>query len=114
MNMNDEGITKIKQSKKSEANWGEKQNNEQRKTTGNRRIFKRRIQNPDMSTCWLNSCLQLILSGFDHSQLEFHFQSELGTELLSLINTNQNESIDPTTIKNIIIFAEELPRENLN
>ena len=102
--------SKSKQTKKSETNLGteEKIKNKQSKIIENSGIFKRRIKNPDMSTCWLNSCLQLLLSGFDHSQLEFHFRSELGTELLALINTNQNESINPTTIKNILIFAEDM------
>ena len=69
--------------------------------------FRRRFRNPDLSTCWLNSCLQLILSGLDHSP-ERNFESELGLMIGELVNQESRESIDPTNIKNIIIFAEDM------
>ena len=66
----------------------------------------RRFQNPDLSTCWLNSCLQLLLSGLDHSDVDRHFQSELGLILSELANLDPRRTIDPTDIKNLIIFAD--------
>ena len=39
--------------------------------------WSRRFKNPDLATCWLNSCLQLVLCGLDHSQGDKCFQSEL-------------------------------------
>ena len=69
--------------------------------------FTRRFMNPDMSTCWLNSCLQLILSGFDHFYPEIAFQSNLGLELMVLKNIQPTQCIDPTVLKNIIVYAED-------
>lgn len=45
------------------------------------RSFNRKIRNPDMATCWLNACLQLIFTAFDHSREEVDLISELGSEL---------------------------------
>ena len=67
-------------------------------------VFRRKIDNPDMSSCWLNACLQLLLTAFDHSEPNFEFYSELGKELLKI---NDQSPIDPTNIKDIIVFAEE-------
>ena len=70
--------------------------------------FSRRFRNPDLSTCWLNSCLQLILSGLDHYPLEKKFESELGSKLHDLENIEPNKCIDPTEIKDLIIFTEDM------
>lgn len=70
--------------------------------------FSRRFRNPDLSTCWLNSCLQLILSGFDHLPLERVFESELGSKLYDLKNLDPNKCIDPTDIKELVIFTEDM------
>jgi hypothetical protein len=66
--------------------------------------FRRKFINPDMASCWLNSCLHLILTAFDHSELETEFYSELGKELVKMQCLN---SIDPTIIKEIMVFAED-------
>ena len=42
--------------------------------------FRRRFQNKDAATCWLNSSLQMILCAIDHSQ-GFRPQSNLGFKL---------------------------------
>ena len=70
--------------------------------------WSRRFKNPDLSTCWLNSCLQLILSGLDHLQEEIEFESELGLMLYNLKKLDPKTAIDPTDIKNTIIFAEDM------
>ena len=96
-------ITEIKINKKSEIK-------ESRKNLPQTEIstqLRRRFRNPDMSTCWLNSCLQLVLSGFDHSP-EKNFESELGLLIDELVNRESREGIDPTDIKNIVIFAEDM------
>ena len=69
--------------------------------------FTRRVRNPDMSSCWLNACLQLILTAFDHIFDELHLSSELGEELLKIQNIQANKCIDPTNVKNIIVCAED-------
>ena len=47
------------------------------------RSFRRRFNNPDMATCWLNACLQLILIAMDHGD-NINLDSELGLELKHL------------------------------
>ena len=69
--------------------------------------FKRKFNNLDLSTCWLNSCLQLLLSGIDHTEIASSFSSELGNELLRLKINREGNILDPTTIKNIIVTTED-------
>ena len=57
-----------------------------------------------MASCWLNACIQLLLTAVDHANFNFEFYSELGIELL---NIKSNTSIDPRNIKDIIAFAED-------
>ena len=73
----------------------------------NNQSFRRHFKNIDMATCWLNSCLQLILTAMDHTSSSTDFTSELGKELLFLHNSEQNKSLNPTTIKNIVVTAED-------
>ena len=61
----------------------------------------------DRETCWLNSCLQLLLTGLDHTDSALSFTSELGNELLKLKYQN-DKSLDPTTTKNIIVATEDM------
>ena len=68
--------------------------------------FKRKFENFDMATCWLNSCLQLLLTAIDHSEESLSFSSELGNELKRLQMNNDN-ILNPTTVKNIIVTAED-------
>ena len=69
--------------------------------------FKRRILNPDTTSCWLNACLQLILTAFDHLTHPLELASELGKELFKIQNIQDDQSIDPSSVKNIIVFAED-------
>ena len=69
--------------------------------------FRRRIENPDMANCWLNACLQLILTALDQTKSDLQFTSELGTELLHLMEIENNQSIDPTNVKQILVCAED-------
>ena len=67
--------------------------------------FQRRMKNPDMASCWLNACLQLLLTAFDHSIDEMNFNSELGKELLKI---QKQTLINPSTVKEILVEAENL------
>ena len=69
--------------------------------------FKRKFHNPDMSTCWLNSCLQLVLMGMDHSEDIIILNSELGLELLRLQAIKNDSSLDPSNVKDIIASTED-------
>ena len=70
--------------------------------------FKRKFQNPDMTSCWLNACLQLIFSAFDHEEQVLQFSSELGEELLRFHQFTSVMGIDPTSIKDIIVYTEDM------
>ena len=69
--------------------------------------FRRKFDNPDMATCWLNSCLQLVLAAMDHNADQVIFNSELGEELLRLQSSESFESLDPTTVKIILVTSED-------
>ena len=56
--------------------------------------FRRKFKNVDMTSCWLNSCLQLILIALDHYSLRETLNSELGLELLKLRSSDQHISLD--------------------
>ena len=72
--------------------------------------FNRRIKNPDMASCWLNSCLQLLFTAMDYDDFitEATYSSELGKELLHLNFKSRHTSIDPTSIKDILVAAEDI------
>ena len=69
--------------------------------------FKRRFLNVDSSTCWLNSCLQLILTALDRVEDDEFFTSSLGVELINLRDNNIN-SLNPNKAKAIITKAEDI------
>ena len=69
--------------------------------------FTRKFLNLDMTTCWLNSCLQLILTGLDYHEQCNVFHSELGLQLLKLKSQYGKEFLDATTVKNILVEAED-------
>ena len=68
--------------------------------------FKRNILNPDAATCWLNACLQLVLTALDSMKNPLQLNSELGKEL-NQMQSIRNESIDPTFAKNLLVLAED-------
>ena len=70
--------------------------------------FRRKFVNPDMATCWLNSCLQLILTAMDYDEDTLLFNSELGKELLELHSNTKSESLNPTNVKDILVSTEDI------
>ena len=105
LNFDKESHLKSKESNESQ------ENHSCRKKKSNKRMnvvetFRRKIINPDMSSCWLNACLHLILTALDHSESEPNtcFTSELGKELLRIQKLNV---FNPTATKDIIAFAED-------
>jgi hypothetical protein len=69
--------------------------------------FMRKFKNTDMSSCWLNSCIQLILSAMDHSESQDIFTSELGMELLHLQRSEQSSSLDSINVIHILVTSED-------
>ena len=70
-------------------------------------FFRRRFKNIDMSSCWLNSCLQLVLSALDHSITPPVLNSDLGNELQQLQINRTSFSLNPTMIKNTLVTTED-------
>ena len=68
--------------------------------------FNRKFLNTDGSTCWLNSCLQLILNGFDRIEDVSEFTSDLGVKLLHL-RDSQTSTLNPNDIKNLLVSVED-------
>ena len=76
-------------------------------TSGN--VFTRRFENPDRATCWLNSCLQLVLTALDYDEFsQLAFSSELGRELISMKLNSKTNLLDPTNCKDIVVTAEDV------
>ena len=72
-----------------------------------RHLEERKFQNQDMSTCWLNSCLQLLLALIDHSDPPVSFTSDLGNALMQLKQNVKGNILDPTSVKDIIVTSED-------
>ena len=70
-------------------------------------IFSRKFRNMDMTSCWLNSCIQLILTAIDHHGSQDIFKSELGIELVRLQQSEQDTSLDSTDVKFILVTSED-------
>ena len=70
-------------------------------------VFNRKFRNYDMATCWLNACLQLMLTAIDHEEEIYNLSSELWKELMHLKLNQENEILEPIVIKNIIVIAED-------
>jgi hypothetical protein len=79
---------------------------EAQKNKATKQTFRRKFRNSDLTTCWLNSCLQLVLIAMDHSGSNESLTSELGMELKRLQN-NRDHSLDSTGIKHILVTTED-------
>ena len=77
----------------------------QRVTATTSADFIRCFSNPDTSSCWLNSCLQLIFAAFDHCPSAPQLESTLGKQLLSLYRSKET-SMNPLPIRNIMMCQE--------
>ena len=73
---------------------------------------QRRIINPDAQTCWLNSCLQLVLTALDHKDniediTTYGSASVLWDQLIWLKGKDPSVDLDPTDLKNVLIQREK-------
>ena len=76
------------------------------KTIDTTSVFSRRFDNKDAKTCWLNSCLQGMLSAIDYSELPKGFTSSLGKELLKMHSNENIEVKDPGSLLDIVCKAD--------
>ena len=69
--------------------------------------FSRKFANEDVSSCWLNACLQLLLNGLENSASSNQFSSDLGLELLRLSSCNEEQTLSSLIVKHILVSAED-------
>ena len=67
----------------------------------------RAFRNPDAESCWINSCLQIILTAIDHRDSYEESGSPLWNELILLIKQGNSSSLDPLPIRDILINKEK-------
>ena len=75
----------------------------------------RTFENPDFESCWINSCLQMILTSLDHSSSVEENGSPLWNQLILLKKKGKSSSLDPLPIRDIIINNEKerILRQNI-
>ena len=77
-----------------------------RKNMKKRHNIQRRIKNLDAETCWLNSCLQLVLTALDFKPDICLTGSVLWQTLLWLQGKDSSVDLDPTDVKLTILQTE--------
>ena len=75
---------------------------------------QRRFMNRDNETCWLNSCLQLILTALDYENDVCQYGSTLWKQLVGLHNEGSSKTLLPDGVKNTIIETERNRITTLN
>ena len=90
----------IKPCKKNSLNVDDSKENEEENP------LQRRIINKDLTSCWLNSCLQLLQTVFDASSSIPEFNSDLVQQLKFLKETDKSKSLDPSLIKQLLVEAD--------
>ena len=81
-------------------------------------IQHRRMYNEDLSSCWLNCCLQAILAAVDRSFARkgdemFHaWDSHLGNLLIEYKNTNLEKSLRTSDVRKLLVEADVKRRKN--
>ena len=86
--------------------------NQQTTETIVNQIPQRRIINKDLTSCWLNSCLQLLLTAFDASATIPEFNYYLGIQLRVLHSSGISKPLDPSEIRKVLSDADNLRIEN--
>ena len=69
-------------------------------------MSSKKDKNPDLETCWLNSCLQLVLTALDFKETISENGSILWQNLIWLQGKDASVPLDPTDVKQVIIFTE--------
>ena len=59
---------------------------------------QRTIVNEDSQTCWLNSCLQLVLTAFDHMENIAQTGTVLWDHFIWMKEKDPSSALDPTSI----------------
>ena len=73
-----------------------------KKTKRNFRSFR----NPDDVSCWMNSCLQLVLAALDHSNELSNEGSDLWKLLLSLKGDDDSQTLNSLPVRDLLLEKE--------
>ena len=102
----DNNISQMRQDKRKGSQCKDQVPNKKRRENVDGRCHQRRIINPDSETCWLNSCLQLVLTALDFKDVICPTGSVLWQTLLWLQGKDSSD-LDPTDVKLAIIQTEK-------
>ena len=69
-------------------------------------VLQRRFDNKLLEDCWMNSTLQLILTGLDHLEELTENGSTLWSTLIYLKNQDKQKVLDPLPVKKLLISKE--------
>eukprot|EP00092_Neocalanus_flemingeri_P022722 GFUD01024642.1.p1 GENE.GFUD01024642.1~~GFUD01024642.1.p1 ORF type:complete len:2733 (+),score=580.47 GFUD01024642.1:994-8199(+) len=67
----------------------------------------RTFKNPDSESCWINSCLQLVLTAMEHKAICAETGSPLWEHLIWLMRKGKSTSLNPIPIRDLIITKEK-------
>ena len=71
------------------------------------RISFRTFKNPNMESCWLNSCMQIVLAALDHSPIDYaENASLLMRHFLKFQGQDFSQSQNPLPIRELLLRAE--------
>ena len=76
------------------------------KSTQNIEVPQRRFDNKLLEDCWMNSTLQMILTGLDHQEGLTENGSTLWSTLIYLKNQDKSKALSPLSVKNLLISKE--------
>jgi hypothetical protein len=98
--------SKIRKRKLS-ANKSEKVTIKIPKTFHTKQGLHRTFTNLDLESCWINSCLQLVLTAMDHKMTCKKTGSPLWEHFIWLIKKGKSSSLDPLPIRDIMVNTEK-------
>ena len=84
-----------------------KDQNEKDPQPKKQKLTLRYFSNPDRESCWMNSCLQVVLTALDHLNSPLQNGSPLYNYLLYLKDSERVMPLDPTEIKDLIYLQEK-------
>ena len=70
------------------------------------KLKPKRFDNKLLEDCWMNSTLQMILTGLDHQEGLSENGSTLWSTLIYLKNQDKSKALSPLCVKNLLISRE--------
>lgn len=67
----------------------------------------RTFRNTDLESCWINSCLQIVLTALEHRESFDEIGSPLWDEVVNLFKQGRSSSLNPLPLRDILINTEK-------